>query len=223
MRLLVSTAALVILALSTPEIAGATSGGEKTISFLGYAARDGKAYFQTIRHGDGEGRTGQIYMTLSGPRAGTVVEVRSWPRAGPPDETAEDGEGNIDRLVARLRQGKKERRWRFAAQARRVRRLTWQPNPLDPPVYGERLRVRVRSADHSKAGVVVLDSYGCLGTSGLAAPPQALGPCRKVRVARAFRLPAVDATVAIVEAIGLPYEGGYSVEHPVLLTPQVRP
>lgn len=221
-RLLVSAVALSMAALSMPGLAGATSGGEKTFVFLGYAPRDGKAYFQTISHGDGDVPSGLVYVTLSGSGAGTVVEVRSWPRVQPSEETPREVD-RFDRLASRLRQGAKERRWRVEAQARRVRRLRWQPDPLDPPVHGERLRVTVRSADHSKVGVVVLDSYGCLGALGLAAPPQAAGRCRRVRVARAHRLPAVDATLAIIETIGRPYEGGYSVEHPVLLTPQARP
>lgn len=198
--------------------ASATVGGPVTVSVLGYAPGDHKVYVVFESHGAAEDIPQLAYIPTTGKAAGRIIEVRSWYRDDDGSQAfREVFAARIEALRRRLRSGSSLRRSEVHLVRGSRKRIRWRADPSDPEVSGVRIQVEVKAPAAARAGSVRVESYGCLGDPelGLPASRDARGWCRRVRLVEAVEYD--DVSLAVVESIGIPYEGGYAMQQPVVL------
>ncbi len=201
--------ALAAAIMSTPATADATTGGPETLELLGYAPRDGKAYFLEHVYDSSDASPQLVYMPLRGPRAGQLVYVESW-------YVDDDGSYEfkerlavrIDKLKARLRKPKR-RAPAVDMSTRADGRVRWTSDwDVDATAEGQRIRVDLSTPAGDKTGSAVVESYGCMESES---------GCPYVRVVRRAALPLADAIVVVVESLAIPEEGGYTDQAAILV------
>ncbi len=196
--------------------AAATVGGPVTVSVLGYAPVDEKVYLLFRSHGESEELPQLAYVPLTGRNAGRVVKVRSWYRDDDgTDAFRESFRERLGALQGRLRSNSPASRSSVRLHTRTQRRITWREIPGDPEVEGRRIRVRASSAKAGRSGALSVDAYGCLRDPETR---DSLPTCPRVRLVEVLEFPTADITVAVVESLGIPYEGGYAHQMPIVLT-----
>lgn len=195
--------------MTMPAVAGATTGGPLTLELLGYAPRDGKAYFLEHNHDSSDANPQLVYMPLRGASAGRLVYVQSWyVDDDGSDEFEERLTVRIDKLKARLRQPK--RRAPTVHMSTHADGVTKWTSDWDSELTatGRRIRVDLATPGGDKSGSAVVESYGCMESDR---------GCPHVRVVRRAALPQADAIVVIVESLALPEEGGYTDQAAILV------
>lgn len=203
----ICTLAVVAAVTLLPGVAGATVGGPSTLEVLGYAPADGKVYLLRHNEDSSDELPQLVYVPLRGSSVGREIEVKSWYGADrDSDEAREAFEVRLAKLKRRLRQPAR-RRPKVKLRAWKKRDIEWTA-PWDPSFTkaGEQWRVRV-AASGARAEAT-LDSFGCLPWTET---------CARVRVHEAVGLPLADATLVIVESLGLADETGYAFQQALLL------
>jgi hypothetical protein len=195
-------------------MAHATVGGPATVSPLGYEASTGRVF--VLRHEantellpviqvlDARGRDGSRLVLVCGWRGDVPRTSRG---TCPVHVTADRASEKLERRVARLR----ERLTPLSEIDRRDYRLTsrlvaptsWHDPSEDVDVPGRRLHVTVSSQRRRAAKThVVVTSF----REG-AVP----------RVASAWAIPGGSTALVVVRHFGIPYEGAYEDDRPLLV------
>lgn len=198
--------ALLLLPLSLPSLAFATVGGPQNIEVLGYEVKEQKLYI--MRHYlDGRGRLPQLYYyNFKSQKPNQLVQVNSLyinPKTKRIDYDQDSRK--FDQNIAKIK-----------------KRLV----PLNP-IQKSKLQLKVLKtkkgsapAWHDLQEKVPKWTYQYQVKSSLQKSPvqQAVSYQQGLKISQAYKVPKQNKTLVIVKYLGIPFETGYSIEDPALLS-----
>lgn len=196
--------------LLSPLSTFATIGGEQHIELLGYDIQDQKVYL--LRHyEDGRARLPQLYyFDLRSKPNNKLIEVTSIyidPKTGKADYDNNE--------VA------------FNKELQKIKRRLSSLYPLNPKVFSTQINhQQIESVpswhDANERTTAYHYEYLVHDSNYQSQPQTATSYSPELKIKQAFRIPRQNKILVTVEYLGIPFENGYNMEEPILLSPQIK-
>ncbi|GAA5007519.1 hypothetical protein GCM10023206_13580 [Acinetobacter puyangensis] len=196
--------------LLSPLSAFATVGGEQHIELLGYDTQDQKVY--VLRHyEDGRARLPQLYyFDLRSKQNDKLIEVTSIyidPKTGKADYDNND--------VA------------FNKELHKIKRRLSSLYPLNPKVFSVQINQQQQESipswhDPNEEAIEYHYEYHVHDSSYQSQPQKAISYKPELKIKKAFRIPRQNKILVTIEYLGIPFESGYNMEDPILLSPKTK-
>ncbi|HJE53512.1 MULTISPECIES: aminotransferase [Acinetobacter] len=198
--------ALFLLPLGLPSLAFATVGGPQNIEILGYEVKEQKLY--VMRHYlDGRGRLPQLYYyNFKSAKPNQLIQVNSL---------------YINPKTKRIDYDQDSRK--FDQDIAKIKKRLVPLSPIQsskPQLKILKTTTGTAAAWYDPQEKVPKWTYQYQVKSGSQKSPthQAVSYQQGLKISQAYKVPKQNKTLVTVKYLGIPFETGYSIEDPVLLS-----